>query len=234
MQLPIRRAVIAAVIVFTSLGVATPSVAAELTAPATGPTIEGTPPVARPGQPYEYQFTVTGGEGLKLGAASLPDWLDLDYTTGRVYGTAPAGDVHGNQYTFSIIARDNIGYDRETFTIPVDMWGPNHDGWNITIDNQTGTAFEWAYMHSYNIFHTPETIPARTTVTDTRGRQSWFGGPANLTLNYFEVDSQSRVHLSIESWDDGYIRATCNSGSGIVCAVDRAVSWEPIKVTIRN
>lgn len=235
MHIPAGGAAVAAsLIVLSSLGVSSPSMAAAVDSPnvsETSPTIEGTPPVARSGVPYEYQFTVTGGEGVKIGAAGLPDWLDLDYSTGRIYGN-PGLVTDGTKFTFSLIARDNTGYDRKTFTIPVDLWGPNRDGWNVTIDNQTthdlrlnGGSWGWG------LFHSPPVLPASTMITETRGRQSVFGGPANINFTYGWSDDLN-VQLDVTSGFDGSVRATCSS-AGLTCTVNQAVSGAPIKITLR-
>lgn len=208
-------------------------------APDLVPGIAGAPPAVVSAQ-YSHAFQLAGpGTTVRLVSGSLPPGLTLS-PAGVVSGTFT--DSRPPSHTFELVAENaHLTSEPQSFTIaPASKWGPNHDGWNITIDNQTTSDLEWWWLSSTNIFQTPGTIHDGTTTTDTRGTQSWFGGPANLTLNYglgelldgtFNL-KKGEVRLKITSWEDGRVEATCTTFQ-TTCTVEQAVSWLPIKIVIR-
>jgi hypothetical protein len=175
---------------------------------------------------------MTGGEGLHLRGADLPGWLKLDSYTGKVSGTPVPTTADSD--TFSLIARDANGYQRKTFTIPLDRWGVNVLGWNITLDNRSDYVLSKS-GYSRNIYYAPASIGPEKVETGIRGTMSWWGGPANLTLIY-----ETGVHdgivgvvdLRLTSYADGRVEATCDGGWKVDCTINQAVAGAPIKITV--
>jgi hypothetical protein len=112
----------AGVAVLGGLGAAVPAVA--YADEGNLPVVSGTPPVnATIGEPFSYQFTVTGADSTRVMGAgadptrviALPEGLEWDGDTMTLSGT-PAVQA-GGSYPYSIIARNTEGFDKKTFDL---------------------------------------------------------------------------------------------------------------------
>jgi len=77
-----------------------------------GPKVYG----CRPGHPFLYRIPCTGARPIAFTAASLPETLRLDTSTGIITGTAPA---ERREYVVTLQAKNSHGSDRRTFAILV-------------------------------------------------------------------------------------------------------------------
>lgn len=90
-------------------------------------------------------------------SSSKPAWLNLDSATGRIWGTP--SPTTANSFTFTLIVRDINDAQSKSVTIPLDRWGPNATGWNVTIDNRTSLPLSFeGFLYSWNIYHSPRSL----------------------------------------------------------------------------
>ncbi|MBV9322962.1 MAG: hypothetical protein JO352_04120 [Chloroflexi bacterium] len=70
-------------------------------------------------------------------------------------------------------------------------WGPNSNGWNITLINATPYTLTYPPdrrvlipLFTDNVYYGPPSIAPGATETGIRGRESLFSGPANMRIEY--------------------------------------------------
>jgi hypothetical protein len=124
-------------------------------------------------------------------------------------------------------------------------WGPNADGWNVTIINDTDdmlairpvwhvaitnhTLAHRPVLRTDNVSYAPAKIGPHSRATGIRGTASWSGGPANMSVGYYGLGTSDIIRISISANDDGDVEANCHH-DGHTCDVTQAVSNEPIVV----
>jgi hypothetical protein len=110
-------------------------------------------------------------------------------------------------------------------------WGPNANGWNLTIVNNTPWDFSLRTPFvTDNVYYAPAHIPQNAADT-ILGRASVFGGPANMNVNYDA--SRMPVFVHIQSNFSGDVEASCATYSTwLRCDVESAVSNQPVRMVV--
>jgi hypothetical protein len=117
-------------------------------------------------------------------------------------------------------------------------WGPNHDGWNVTVINDAGLGLSLLRPDpTDNVYYAPPYIGPGGTTTGIRGRQSLFGGPANMNFVYNGGEAAvGEVLTRITSDFSGNVTATCRAGypgwGYLACEVVTAEANKPIVVRV--
>jgi hypothetical protein len=109
-------------------------------------------------------------------------------------------------------------------------WGVNIAGWDITLDNDSGTTLRLIPpLWTDNVDLAPDTIAADAQTTQLRGKVSWFGGPANVNVAYAS-DGGATFHLTISSDFKGDVNALCSrEGAALIyCNVPPVVANQPV------
>jgi hypothetical protein len=119
-------------------------------------------------------------------------------------------------------------------------WGPNSTGWNVTIINDSSRS--WAYSSSAvnNVSYAPPNIPSGTTDTGIRGKESLFGGPANMDIRYTwggfgPTDPYQYFHIYIRSTSGGDVSVSCDSWpEPEKCVMARPFPNQPVEARIND
>lgn len=104
--------------------------------------------------------------------------------------------------------------DTQSTSSTVD-WGPNVDGWNVTVTNSTMTDLEFVNKHSWAVYTAPSTIDRRETTDQIRGDQSGLGGPADTQVIFRpegEPESEHR-YVKVFSKKSGEVNVECGAGT---------------------
>jgi hypothetical protein len=164
-------------------------------------------PSGKPGVPYTYQATASGGlQPYNWTASGLPAWLSLNNTTGILSGTPPAGDA---SYTFSLVVTDSTSPTAQIITRSMTLVVASSTG-TITVTNLN---LGQNLQAPITITLSPAPVSAVTLTINTNNPAVLLGssddaGSSTLTTTV----SANTTTVST------YVKATGNSGTAQITA----------------